>query len=487
MSNPVDRLPVIFGVLAAVVALLVLFVPRPIGLADNGDEGRLPCHLGLIPNYVWGQTQYMNSANFRWKPGAPPDGLNCGARSSAIVPLRVAAAMSRLLPGRPALDTRVAGVLQSLSFGVAIGLIVAGLPRRRRLRVVGGILLVAVCSDVAYLTYFSTAYAEPTGFVAFLATVGLIMIGWRPDGRRGPLWVGATVLAASTVVIAKPQYAALAVVFAVAIGLAHRSAARRSLTRALALGGAALVLVVGVVSIRSNPSQFRRINLYNAYFTELLGHSPDPAADLAEFGLPPSWRKLAGTNYFDRPRTVQSKAFSRFYDDVGYGTLTRFYAEHPSRTLHLVARGLLDGADPRVPYLGMFPYSRAHPERERTCRWCPISALGRLARPLTPVGGPLLWIGAVSVAVVELRGRRSSGPQRRGPVRDPELAVGILVTAASSLLLFATSVIGDGVEITKHLYLAQGAFVLMSVLTIVTVADRIAEQRIRRLEADSTS
>ena len=87
-------MPLIFGFAAVVVALLVLFVPRPIGLADNGDEARLPCHLGLAPTYAWGQTQYANSVNFLWHRGVPPEGLNCEVRSSAVVPMRVAASIS---------------------------------------------------------------------------------------------------------------------------------------------------------------------------------------------------------------------------------------------------------------------------------------------------------------------------------------------------------------------------------------------------------
>ena len=113
-----DGLPAIFGLAAVVVALLVLFVPRPIGLADNGDEARLPCHLGLAPTYAWGQTQYANSVNFLWHRGIPPEGLNCEVRSSAVVPMRVAASISQRLPGHHALDSRVLGVLYALAFGV---------------------------------------------------------------------------------------------------------------------------------------------------------------------------------------------------------------------------------------------------------------------------------------------------------------------------------------------------------------------------------
>jgi hypothetical protein len=473
----VEASPAIFGFAAVVVALLVLFVPRPIGLADNGDEARLPCHLGLAPTYAWGQTQYATSVNFLWHRGIPPEGLNCEVRSSAVVPMRVAASISRHLPGHHGLDSRVLGVLYALAFGVAVALLVAGLPRRRWPRVVGGTAFVALGTDVAFLSYFSSTYAEPLGYVALLATVGLVMIGWDRKAPPGVAWAVLVTVAASALVLAKPQFAVLALVVAAAIGLRRLAGDRRGVAWGVPLACAAVVLAAGLVSVKSNPAQFRRINLYNAYFTELLGHSPDPAADLSAFGLPTSWKRYAGTNYFQEKRFVHSHRVDRFYDQVDYAGITAFYAKRPERALRLASRGARAGADPRVPYLGMFPYAKAHPELQRTCRWCPVSSIGRLVRPAAPVGAPLLWLGSVAVAVGELwqrRGANGCGPARRG------MAVGVLVSAASAILLFAAALLGDGVELTKHLYLADAAFLVMVVLGALLGGFALAEQRASR-------
>lgn len=456
-----DGLPAIFGFAAVVVALLVLFVPRPIGLADNGDEARLPCHLGLAPTYAWGQTQYANSVNFLWHRGVPPEGLNCEVRSSAVVPMRVAASISRQLPGHHGLDSRVLGVLYALAFGVAIALLVAGLPRRRWPRILGGVAFVALGSDVAYLSYFSSAYAEPLGYVALLATVGLLMIGWGRKAPPGITWAVLVAAAAAALVLAKPQFAVLALVVASAIGVRRLAGDRLVVARGVPLACAAVVLAAGLVSVSSNPAQFRRINLYNAYFTELLGRSPDPVADLSAFGLPTSWKRYAGTTYFQEKDFVHSHRVDRFYDQVDYAGIAAFYAKRPERAMHLASRGARAGADPRVPYLGMFPYSKVHPELERTCRWCPVSSIGRLVRPAAPVGAPLLWLGSVAVAVRELwrrRGGTMDDPARRG------MAVGAVVAAAAAILLFGAALLGDGVELTKHLFLADAAFLVMVVL-----------------------
>ena len=341
----------------------------------------------------------------------------------------------------------------------------------------GGVAFVALGSDVAYLSYFSSAYAEPLGYVGLLATVGLLMIGWGRKAPPGVTWAVLVAVAASALVLAKPQFAVLALVVATAIGLRRLAGDRRVVVRGVPLACAAVVLAAGLVSVTSNPAQFRRINLYNAYFTELLGHSPDPVADLSAFGLPTSWKRYAGTNYFQEKRFVHSHRFDRF-SDTGrllrhHGVLRQAaWAGAASRRLGGAGRRRPSGAVPRhVPVLGK------HPGLERTCRWCPVSAIGQLVRPAAPVGAPLLWSGSVAIAVHELwrrRGGTMDDPARRG------MAVGVLVAAASAILLFVAALLGDGVELTKHLFLADAAFLVMVVLGALLVALRPAD-RTKRL------
>ena len=120
-SRLVDRLPLLFGMLATLVALAVLFVPSAIGVADNGDELRVACPLGLTPNLAPGQDVYFHSAALTYRRGPLNTGVNCDYRSTAAIPMRAGEVVSRLLPGRPALDLRVMGVFYAVLLGVALG------------------------------------------------------------------------------------------------------------------------------------------------------------------------------------------------------------------------------------------------------------------------------------------------------------------------------------------------------------------------------
>lgn len=465
------RLPLLFGILATVVALAILFVPRPIGMADNGDELRLICRMGLAPDYAPEQVVFFETVNFTYSPGELPIGLNCDYHSSAEPVLRAAALVSPLLPGGHDLDLRVVGVIYALLFGVAIGFAVAGLPEKRWLRVAGGLLLVAVLGDIAFVGYFSTGYSEPMGLVGFVATVGALMHGWRKAQRGRLAWLLFVTLLAVVTMAAKPQYGTLAPILAVAVAARPIREVPARLERAFPILCGAVLLVTGAVSIGLSPAQFNHINRYNAFFTELLGHSPNPGADLREFGLPAELGRNAGLTYFEDADSEDDPHVRVFYDKVGFGDLIGFYARHPSRTAPLLARGLRAGADPRLDYLGRYPFSAHGRKLSRPCRWCFPSATGRLLRPAAPLLGPAAWLLGLAIGARELR---------RGDTETRALAGGLLVAMCASVVLFASAVFGEGTEFTKHLVLSIEAGWMGLCLSALLLASYVQRWRHRR-------
>lgn len=466
-SRLVDRLPLLFGMLATLVALAVLFVPSAIGVADNGDELRVACPLGLTPNLAPGQDVYFHSAALTYRRGPLNTGVNCDYRSTAAIPMRAGEVVSRLLPGRPALDLRVMGVFYAVLLGVAVAALVAALPRRQRLRIFTGLGLVAVVGDVAFVPYFSSGYSEPLGLVGALASIGLLAIGWRRASRPGVGWLLITTTAILATVGAKPQYGPLALVFAPALLLCGVDFGRVSAgfrSRALPICAAVVVVAVGGLAARSSPMSFQQSNRYNAFFFELLGHSPNPAADLREFRLPPTLARFSGSSRFAEPNASTDPGFAEFSERVNYKTLGEFYATHPSRTVSLLARGFRAGADPRDSQLGNFRYAGGPDVARTACRWCLASAVGHVLRPASPFIAPIVWLICTLLGVVAVLG---GDRERRA------LGGAVLLSVAGSVVLFLAATFGEGsYELTKHLQLSVAlgwtALVLSAALAVVT-------------------
>lgn len=163
-----------------------------------------------------------------------------------------------------------------------------------------------------------------------------------------------------------------------------------------------------------------------------------------------------------------------FYRRVHADDFLRYYARHPGQTTSLVARGLRAGADPRLDYVGRYPYSVSGRKRSLPCQWCLPSATGRLVRPATPVLAPLLWLGGLLLGVAEVRSRDRERAALGG---------GLLVTASVGLVIFVSAVFGEGTELTKHLVIGVLSGWLGLVLAAVAVAGRLTARRSTRRAA----
>jgi hypothetical protein len=452
------------GILAAVVSLLQLFVPRAAGLADNSDYRRLLCHLHVAPDVPAGQPEKFVRVYLTYHHAAvaPP----CKFVSPAIGPLWLAAGVSQRLPGHHALDLRVVGVGYALLFGTAIGCLAGALPGPRSWRLLAAAVAVALLGDFAFTSYFASAYSEPLAFVALIAFVGLCLWQWR-SGTTGNWPLVATTAVGLVLVMAKPQYGVLAVALAVAVVLRPpREPRPAGVIRARwpAITAGLILLAGGWLAIASSPRDFTKTNQYQVVFWSILPHSRTPAADLEALGLAPKLARWSGTNGYEVPNATSDPAFDGFYDKTGVLSIGKFYATHPGQAFPLIARGLRATADPRVDYLGTTTRTVRGRREPTLCRFCILSATGRLLRPTFPVLLPLFWLAVLAVAVARLRS-----------VRDDERAVAraMLVTLAVSVLGFAAALLGDAdFELVKHLYLVDAANALLVVL-LVALAGQI--------------
>ncbi len=437
--------PAIAGLVTLLVALRQLVGRNPIGLSDNGDYGRVLSVVGLLRPP---QTALNGYLSLHFVYGKMPSE---GYGSSLNPMLRLVTAVPRAF-GADSFDIRWLAAVYAVLLSVLVWFVVRGLATRR-VQIVGGVLLVVVLTDTAFLSYLGSFFSEPGSILFLLLVVGVLV---RIHGRTAsPVLLVALVSGGLLLATVKTQNVLVGPVLACGLLFLR--------PRRLALPAAALLLVVPFVYVSSQPAELKPVNLYNAVFFTLLPHGNDPAKDLRALGMDPALARYSGTSAFQDPRRLHEPSFRAFVDGGGQRKLILFYATHPDRAVGLATRGTRAAAEARPRYLGNRAHLPGIPPRQLSCDQCLYSGPSRLLRPLAPVLLPALYLGALLLAFPRRRHRRD-GPTAR-------CALQFLVVGG--IAQFATALLGEGdYETVKHLLFFDVTTGLVMVFCAVVLTER---------------
>jgi len=446
---------------AAVVLSLQLFVPPIIGLADNRDYERVMGYAGFQHTSSVDTERYF--AFLRSQYAVVNPGWFRGGYHSSETLLAFVARWTHLVFARPALfDIRLMGGIHTLLFLLALaGLIRACRDLTLPARIGVAALLVFFFTDVGYVAPFNSFYSQTASLLFLLLTAAMAAEAVR-RGQLSGVWLFAYFGAALLFVGSKPQEKLAAPLLAL-FGLRLAGVQWRGAWRRAAVWLAAGLCAFSVWYGRHTPYTLREATLFQLVFTDLLAHSPAPAADAAELRLDPEWLKFVGTNPYatDSP-LLESQFRRRFLNRLGYRQILAFYLRHPKQFAQRVSRASLQAWSLR-PDFGNFERSAAYPTRTLATRFSLWSRTrGRLgAHPLL---GITVLLGGNLVAAVATYRRAS----RRGRLFREGLTVIVLMAA----LAFAVCAFAQApIDPSRSLY----AFHALCDLLIVADAAWIAE------------
>jgi hypothetical protein len=291
--------------------------------------------------------------------------------------------------------------------------------------------LILVTTDVGYVAYFNSFYAEPCSYLFCLLlmadSIDMCRQGITAAGLiRWTIW--ATLLA-----MAKPINGPIGVLLSLfVLQLAWRSWA--------AWLGSAVILSAALVSVVSAPAEMTDANTYNLVFLGLLRESSSPQADVIALGFKPGTDVYAGTGAWS-PNTGYSllRQSGEIPNKVNLLTVDRFFLTHPTRLWRHIRANLSIAMFLRPP-LGNFDSSLPNTESEAFAVWSSVheAVLSKVARLLFL----LLLIPPITLVCMRLGGRTSS------------LSLEFLALQSSCCLLaFLTASFGDSWETLKHMFL----------------------------------
>ncbi|MEO8592070.1 MAG: hypothetical protein ABI759_02005 [Candidatus Solibacter sp.] len=400
---------------------LEILLPGFIGIANNGDFGKIYAWLCLAPrgaetNFVYFQPSYVYAAPNYW---------NSPYHSSQSALAWIAARLAGATHEGAAFDIRWLGALH-----VAIWLLALAVLLWSTRHAYAAILPVLIFTDVCYAAYLNSFYMDAMALSALLlmAASGIAMLARREGTEVWPtlLFAAAALLFATS----KAQHAVWAILPA-AFLLAWRTAVAR--------GAGIAVLLAAMAILGTTDAAYRGQAMFNVLFYRL-----GPAgADLASLGVQAGELRYSGMHAYMEGVPVSDREWAeQFGRRTGFARLLGWYLLHPARTAQFLGDTLREGAPEMRPVnLSNFPADRGQPPGARTHRFAWWSDLRAALLRHWPWHLPL-WYAVFFVGCL----------RSRSPLKW--LALGCAVLGAGE---FTAAALGDALDAGRHLFLFHAA------------------------------
>jgi hypothetical protein len=427
-------------VLCAGILAWKLLLPGFIGIANNGDFGKVAGSLCLASTEPEPEN-FFHPVYLRAK-------ANCyyaHIPSSEIALAWLASALEQTAGDRSRFDIRWLGAIHSfifLAFYYAVLMLLRPLSGITRFAL--SLLALWIFADIGLLAYFNSFYTDAAAALGGLAAAlfGANLLAAR---RPAPWQAVLFGLAALLLITSKAQHGVFGVVPAsLAFLFGWRASGRRTRTAAGLVGLALLAATAGIVA--ATPHWYKSQARFNLIFYKLLKNSPSPARDLAELGLAAEDARYIGMNSYTRDGPMNGAAWvDSFGTRCTYGDVLKFYLRHPARALAILRADLARQAwQRRVPGLSNFARQAGWPEGATADNLGSWSVLRTSASRKWPAL-IAFWLVLFPPAAFWLA-------FRDGPWRDA-VAWSTLAVSVLALGEFGIASLADAVETPRHLLL----------------------------------
>lgn len=335
------------------LAVQVLIRPA-VGIANNGDFPKMAGPFRLGPeDGSWQSHEQYGEFVYRYFRADRYEYdrrfRTAGFLSSEYFFVAAARGLQRISHPGPRFDIRWLGAVTGAFFLFAIGLWVYALPGQWRL--FGGLLLVFIWTDVAYVQYLNSFYMDATALIALVLTVAAgLHAANDTTSRIYPVLMslGAALFAAS-----KSQHSLPALIF-LPLFLWWAIRSRRRAVRVIWVAGSALLLIsVGTVLGRDDPF-WRTTAVFNVVFERIAPESPNPLRALQDLGLSRKELPLVRTHAFYPNSPMNDPIWvKQFSAKCNYQTLLVYFLSHPSLTARLLYQDITQFASRMRPYANL--------------------------------------------------------------------------------------------------------------------------------------
>lgn len=451
-----------------------LFGPVPIGLADNGDFPKVLGALAIGPApgteksiadwyFV---TDYVISEQHRWIADLP---------TSEFWVAKAAKRLALWFSPHGRFDMRYMGVVHLAVMALALWLLIRAFRKRPLWQTMAvAALLLFICTDIEYVQFFSTAYADTAAIVFFCCFAGVSLnICLNPELAK-LRWILAFALFGCLFLSAKLQYQ-LGVFPLCALALWFGWHDRHRVKRMLWIASIIAFAATTIGMIRNTRPDYRADPIYAMIFSRLAPMAHDPNQVLRDFGLPGSYRKYVGTLPFQKGYLLNDSAQREYFvDHITLGKVATYYLTHPGMGFRVLASDLKSVA----PYANLENWDAkrfridqyaAHKADTRFKWWSSLRrVVAAKAWLLTPLFYAVVFLLALAAAC-----------RRKLALRLPVWPI-LLLLCFEGASTFAVASLNDYIETARHIIVFQVCTDLLIVLLVVEAAREVSGWRRER-------
>ena len=277
-------------------------------------------------------TEYVISEHYRWIANLP---------SSEFWMAKAGKRLALWFAPHGQFDARDMGIAHALVMALALWLLVRAFRNRPLWQsILAAAILLFVFTDIEYVQFFSTGYADAAAIVFFCCFTGVVLNLCLNPALRNERWMLAFTFFGCLFLSAKLQYElGIIPLCALAAWFAWKTQdRRRSLFWALPV---AAFFVTAMIMVTQTRHDYRADPIYAMIFSRLAPISHDPNQVLKDFGLSDKYRPYIGTLPFQKGYLMDDLTEREYFvDHITLGRVAGYYLTHPGMCFRVLSSDL---------------------------------------------------------------------------------------------------------------------------------------------------
>lgn len=461
--------------IAAVLMLIMLFLPNYTGVADDGSLSGIMRAAGV--NYIGSDVDkiYNNYFVRTYSNMISEYQKGDSSVSSHIMIVKAAVWLDNVCTRDRYFDIRFLGLLYGIMYIPALWLFMKQaccMVKRFSEGVVIGVFGVLIFADISYITYFNSFYPEALWFICILYCIAAALAFQRQNRlKMDVFYFMVLVLATLVLIFSKQQCAVIGILTAVFV-LKLLFVRKHWLWGVLCVLSALFLTFTSLTSMITLSNDFDQRSKYHAMTRGVLFQSDDPAKTLTEFGIDPSYEMLTDTSSYDYLPFVKAENTDvlqeGFYDHYTIADIAMYYVRHPGKMFSMLDVATKASFSIRRSYCGNYEESVGLPPMAKSLFWSGWSTFKENSAPKT-IGYIIILI----IGIIMLYGRSYSlrpSENRRSTVVLDTLILVLFICISQAVISIVNS--GDA-ELTQHCFLMGCGIDVMTYFVLAEVLHKL--------------